>query len=106
MEENKTQIQGPTSEEKLWAVLSYIWVLSIVALLVKKEKFIHNHAKQGFLIFVAECFIFVPIIGWIFGWLVSIVAFILSIIGIINALDGKEWKVPIVGEWWDKTIKI
>ena len=103
MAENKIQV---SSEEKLWAALSYIWVLSVVALLIKKEPFIHNHAKQGFLIFVGECVVFIPVIGLLIGWFTGIISFILAVVGFINAVEGKEWKVPIIGEWWDKTIKI
>jgi uncharacterized membrane protein len=105
---NETQIPSnkPSQEEKIWAVLSYIWVLSIVALLVRKEKFVHDHAKQGFLIFVGECFMFIPVINFLFGWIIGLAAFILAIVGIIKALAGETWKIPFIGEWWDQKIKM
>jgi len=74
MNETQTPPNAVSQEEKLWATLSYLGVLSIVVLLVKKEKFIHDHAKQGFLVFVGECFMFIPVINFLFGWLIGLVA--------------------------------
>lgn len=106
MSEAQTPPSAPSQEEKLWAALSYLGVLSIVVLLVKKEKFVHNHAKQGFLVFVGECFMFIPVINFLFGWAIGLVAIILAIVGIIKAVSGEAWKVPFIGEWWDQTVKI
>lgn len=101
-EENK----NITSEQKLWGVLSYIGILSLVALFLKKDPFVHGHAKQGFLIFVGECFMLVPVINFLFGWLIGLVAFVLAIIGIVKVMNGESWKVPFIGEWWDQTLKV
>ena len=101
-EENK----NITSEQKLWAVLSYVGILSLVVLLLKKDPFAHSHAKQGFLIFAGEILMFVPVINFLFGWLIGLIAFILAIVGIIKSLNGESWKVPFIGEWWDQTLKI
>lgn len=104
MEETKKE--AISQNDKIWAALGYVWVMSIVVLILRKEKFIHNHAKQGLLIFVGECIIFVPIIGMLIGWLIGLVAFICAFIGFFKAIQGEEWKVPFVGEWWDKTIQV
>jgi len=96
----------PTQQERTLAALGYIWVLSIVILLTQKKPFVHKHAKQGVLLFVGECIVFIPIIGWFLGWIVSLIAIILAIVGIIKAWNGEEWKVPFIGEWWDKTVRI
>ena len=101
--ENKIQ---PTADQKIWAAMSYVWVLSIVVLILKKDKFVHDHAKQGLLIFVGECIIFIPIIGMFIGWFISFIAFIFAFIGFFKALQGETWKVPILGEIWDKKIKL
>ena len=106
MNETQTPPNAVSQEEKLWATLSYLGVLSIVVLLVKKEKFIHDHAKQGFLVFVGECFMFIPVINFLFGWLIGLVALILAVVGIIKAVSGETWKVPFIGEWWDQTVKM
>jgi uncharacterized membrane protein len=96
----------PSQQERTMAALSYIWILSIVVLLTQKKKFVHDHAKQGLLLFVGECIVFIPIIGWLLGWIVSLIAIVLALVGIIKAWNGEEWKVPLIGEWWDRKIKI
>lgn len=104
MDEVKTSV--PTHNEKLWAALGYVWVLSIVVLIMRKEKFVHDHAKQGLMLFVGECIIFVPIIGMLIGWLVGLIALVCAFVGFFKALQGESWKVPILGEIWDKNIQI
>ncbi|HSX25063.1 MAG TPA: hypothetical protein VLG69_03805 [Candidatus Andersenbacteria bacterium] len=78
--------------DNVMAALSYIWILSIIFLLVKKDnKFIQFHAKQGVVIFAGSfIFGFIPIIGW----LLNIVLLVLAIMGIIGAWQGKWTKLP------------
>lgn len=84
-----------TSDEKLWGALAYLWILSIVVLLVKKDsKFVAFHAKQGLILFVGELFWIIPVIGWLIG----LICGILAIVGLIKALQGKEWPIPVVSE--------
>lgn len=108
MEENKTsQPEAETQkapevddakENKYWAVLSYLGVLVIIPLIVKKDsKFTQFHVKQGLVLLV----------GWILSWLpfgpiIGLVAFVFSIIGIINVLSGETKPLPIVGELAEK----
>ena len=104
--DNQNKANTPSSEQKVWAALSYVWVMSFVVLILKKDSFVHAHAKQGLLIFVGECIIFVPIIWMLIGWLIGLIAFICAFIGFFKAIQGEEWKVPFIGEWWDKTIRV
>ena len=96
----------PSQLDRIWAAAGYLWAFSIVVLLVNKKKFVHAHAKQGLLLFFGMCIIFIPIIGWMVGWIASLVSLILAVVGIIKAWNGEEWKVPFIGEWWDKKINI
>lgn len=85
-------------ENKLWALLSYLGVLVVLPLIMKKDsKFALFHAKQGLVLLA----------GWILSWLpfgpiIGIIALIFSIIGIINVLNGEEKKLPIVGDLAEK----
>ena len=84
------------ADNKVYAILSYIWILFLVPLLAAKEsKFARFHANQGLVLFIASiiCGI-IPIVGWILG----IVVLVLEIIGIVNAAQGKAKEVPIVGK--------
>jgi len=86
-------------ENKLMAALSYLGILVLVPLLVKKDsKFCQFHAKQGlvFLIafFVGWILLFIPVIGW----LLWIAIWILDIVALVQALMGKYWEVPVVSQ--------
>lgn len=97
--------EAPVSDEKdiednkLIAALSYLGILVLIPLLAKKEsKFAQFHAKQGLVflgVFILGMFVFwIPLIGWIL-WLAVVV---LDIIAIVQALSGKYWKVPVIGD--------
>ena len=106
-EEKKADVsQGgsPTQDEKVLAAIAYIWVLCLVPLLTKKDsEYCQFHAKQGLVLFIASFAVMVlgmiPILGWLIilplGWIAIV---ILSILGIVNALQGKRWKMPYLGK--------
>jgi len=95
-----------TSDNKLFSVLSYIGVLCLIPLLLKKDdSFVFFHAKQGLVLFIAEIInsfvVMIPILGWIAAPIIWIGLIILSIMGIINALGGKTAKLPLIGQFAD-----
>lgn len=90
------------SDSNLMAALSYVWVLSIVMLFIKKDdEFVKFHAKQGLILFIASFVGVIPFFGW-FIWLIVVV---LDIVGFIKALSGEKFKIPVVGDLAEK-IKI
>lgn len=109
MEEQQTQQpqpQPPTppagddkdvQDNKLLAALAYVWILSIVILLVKKDsKFAQFHAKQGLVLFIASVIVsFIPFLGW---FILNPIIWIVALVGLIRALTGKYWKIPLVGD--------
>ena len=89
------------------AILSYIGILVLVPLLVEKQdEFVKFHARQGLVLFICEIgtmlISWVPIIGWLFGFLLWILWLVFSIIGIINVLNGKKTPLPIIGQFADR----
>lgn len=91
-----TNIQ-PKSDSHLMAAVSYVWLLAIVMLFVKREdKFVQFHAKQGIVLLlisiVASVLLWVPILGFI-AWALSIAG---MIIGFVNAWQGKEYQIPVI----------
>lgn len=87
-------------ENKTFAAVSYLWIVSIVILLTKGDsKFAKFHAKQGTALFILSVFtVWIPIIGWAINLLLMIV----MLVGLINAANGKWWKVPLIGDWLSK----
>lgn len=87
------------SDSNLMGALCYISILSIVMLLVKKDDpFVQFHAKQGVVLFVCSFIGIVPVVGWI----LSLCVLVLAIMGFINALQGKQAKLPVVGDLAEK----
>ena len=85
-------------EGKVFAILSYLSILCIVPLILKKENpFVLSHGKQGLVLLVGEVAVF--IISIVFPWLLKLGVFIfgiLSFIGILAVLAGRYIKLPIV----------
>ncbi|MBQ6878354.1 MAG: hypothetical protein IJO22_08170 [Oscillospiraceae bacterium] len=91
---------------KLLAAISYIWILCIVTILcAKDDAFARYHANQGLVLLLANIaaavagFIlgFIPVIGGILAWVISIALFVLMILGIVNAVTGKMKPLPFIG---------
>ena len=69
---NQTQPSSPQENDsdiqanKTVAALSYLWILFLVPLLLKRDsKFAQFHAKQGLVLFIIEFLVWIPFIGWL-----------------------------------------
>ncbi|MFA6526677.1 MAG: hypothetical protein WCT26_04690 [Candidatus Buchananbacteria bacterium] len=99
-----------TQDDKIWGVLSYLWILSIVALAMKKDNdYVRFHANQGALLFVISLVGIIPVLGQ----LVGLIVFIVAIVCIIKAYSGEKWPIPIFakqaeefGGWVVKTLNL
>jgi len=94
-------------EGKAYAILSYLWILCLVPLLMKKDnKFVLFHAKQGLVLFMGELVVsivgVIPVIGWTIMFFGTLLFGILSLSGIVQVLLGNYWKMPVVGETAEK----
>jgi uncharacterized membrane protein len=83
------------------------WLSGLAFLLLEKEdKFVRFHAMQSVVTFgaltVFLALVFIPVIGWVFGWLDIVLAFVLWIILMIKAGQGKKIKMPIAGDIAEK----
>ena len=101
-----SQTALPQGHNTAMAVLSYIGPLVIVSYLVaKNDSFVKFHIKQGLVLFVIEVIIWV--VG-MFLWglwpvlqLINLATLVLAIVGIINAAQGNEKQLPVVGKFAD-----
>lgn len=94
------------TKNKLLAAISYIWILCIVTILCSKDDaFARYHANQGLVLLIANIVVgvanailaFIPFVGAIIAWVLSIACFVFMILGIVNAATGKMKPLPIIG---------
>ena len=96
-------------EGKLFAIIAYMGILCIVTLVLKKEnKFALFHGKQGLVILIlwvgGAVLSLVPFLGGLI-WMAWVLLGLVSLAGILQALMGNFWKIPVIGEMAEK-IKI
>lgn len=90
-------------QNRLVAALSWLWVLSAIILLVKKDSpFVQFHARQGFLVFLASIILWIlfGILGplaWVPQQLLHIAVFLVVVFGFVQALRGRWWTLPVLG---------
>ena len=100
-------------EGKLMSILAYISVLVLIPLFVSKSKYVRYHTNQGLVLFGAELVwnvLFgivsgilggIPLIGilvGIIGWLANLVFIVVSILGIVNVINGRAKNLPVIGK--------
>lgn len=103
---NKPEEKATTSVEKnsVMAAIAYVGPLVLVSYVIAKDDpFVKFHIKQGFVLFTFEVALWViGTILWLLMPLVNLLqlaALILSIVGIVNAVSGKEKELPFVGKY-------
>ena len=123
MEENTQQSEQQEKkdcvkldENKIFSILSYFAILCLIPLFMKKDdSFVYFHTKQGLVLFGLE-FITIVLKSFLaaFGLLnylgliiqlAGLVFIVLSIMGIINVVKGRQKELPIIGKLANK-IKI
>ena len=99
------------TNNKVMAILAYLGILVLIPIFAAKEsKFARFHANQGLILFIIGIALYLvqTILYSIFTlrlwWLISLVTgvvgliiFVLAIIGIVNAAQGKAKELPVVG---------
>lgn len=111
-----SEAKGKTSlgiEQNLEGLLCYVlgWITGIIFLLLEKEnKFVRFHAIQSIVVFGAYTVIaiilgFIPIIGWILGYLIGALAFILWVVLMVKAYQGQKYKLPWAGNFAEKQLQ-
>ena len=111
--------QLPSDRSRWMASLSYLAFLCFLSLSRSKDDpFIQYHARQGFLLLLAECVAIVTIIileitlgrvrfvGFIVVLILQLItglgALTLSVVGFVKALFGEYWHLPFLGEYADR----
>ena len=105
------------SNDKLMAILAYLGILVLVPILAGKDsKFVKFHANQGLVLIIGYIILTVAcnvigvmiaafdiyVIGFVLGlvaWAINICLVVFAIMGIINAANGEEKELPIIGQY-------
>ena len=97
-------------EGRAAAILAYVPFGCFIALVrFRDNSFAVRHGKQGLMLtffeFLAGLFL-IPRLSEYF-WVTVVFACLAStVMGIYNALQGREWVVPIVGQWFEEHLDI
>jgi uncharacterized membrane protein len=109
-----TPASAASSNRGVMIVLSYLWILSLVPLLVEKEdKEVQWHAKHGIVLMVAEIVFWIVfniliymipfgcVVG-LLGPLVALVFLAVHIMAIVKGLNGQRLIIPTLSEYANK----
>ena len=109
--EEQTQVppaqSQPEQKKKNIGMAIVAYILFFVPLLTesKNDPFVKYHTKQGLALFIASFIVMIvsrmPVIQ-LFTWPLNIVVLILFIMGILNAVNGKEKPLPLIGRFGEK----
>ncbi|WP_166963972.1 DUF4870 domain-containing protein [Yeosuana marina] len=108
--ENKTAV---VSEGKNIAIIAYITFIGLIIAFVmnneKKEPFASYHIKQSLGLALTGLALgvigMIPILGWIINIIGIFVLLYMWIMGLMNAINGKEKAVPFLGEKYKEWFK-
>lgn len=92
-----------TMEEKVWAFVSYVPLVALLALVLKPDsKYVLLHGRQGLLltlIFFFSVFVYLfPFIGAFLGGIIHLGSFLLALFSMYQAFIGNWWKIPVLGD--------
>lgn len=107
MSESKTSpekiIIVPTDRQKTIAAVCYVLFIIGYFTVEKDSPFVKFHMKQSLTLLVFSVILsmigIIPILGWLIAFFGGILSIILFIIGIVNALGGKEKELPLIGKY-------
>jgi uncharacterized membrane protein len=111
--ETTTKNSNVNNEGKNIAIIAYITVIGLIIAFVmnneKKEPFASFHIKQSLGLALTGLALgaigMIPILGWIINILGIFVLLYMWVIGIMNAINGKENVVPLLGNKYAEWLK-
>lgn len=101
------------TQDKTIAIVAYLTVIGLVVALVlnneKKDLFAKYHIRQSLglvLTSIALSLInVIPLLGWIVSIIGAFVLLYMWVMGLLNAINGRERPVPILGEKYEEWLK-
>jgi uncharacterized membrane protein len=104
------QAPQPTTAGKNTTMAALAYIIFFLPLLTgdaKKDPFVKYHTKQGLVLFLLV--VLINILSWIvpfymwysLSWILNLGTLALLIIGIMNAVNGKQEPLPLIGSLSD-----
>jgi len=103
------------SAPKKTSLAAVAYFLFFVPLLTdsKDDPFVKFHVKQGLWLLILGIIVHIinslieriPVIGWLISFVLGVGMFVLWLLGLINALNGKQEPVPLVGHYAEELFK-
>lgn len=113
--EHVTQNNTTTTieEGKTMALIAYITIFGLLIAYItnndKKNPFTAYHIRQslglgltGIALMIVN---WLPYIGWLIGMIGGIALLVLWVLGLVNAINGKEEPIPVVGSYFEQWFK-
>ena len=107
--ENPTGIEQTEQKDKNTGMAVFAYFIFFLPLLTesKDDSFVKFHVKQGAVFFitilvagvVGSIISKIPFFGGYLFWVVNLGLIVVWLIGILNALNGKEEPLPIIGKY-------
>lgn len=110
LEENKNNKTSTGLAENVASLITYVagFVSGIILLILEKEnKVVRFHAIQSIALTVSYfilnfVFDYVPFIGWLLNVLLYPAALVLWIVCMVQAYQGRKFKIPVLGDLADQ----
>lgn len=111
--ENQDKTLAQQTDGKNIAIIAYITIIGLIIAYImnndKKDEFALYHIKQSTGLALTALALgmigMIPILGWIINILGVFVLLYMWILGMMNAINGKESSVPILGEKYEEWFK-
>jgi uncharacterized membrane protein len=105
MDEINNKMEGKGKNTGM-AVIAYAVFFLPLLTEAKRDPFVKYHVKQGLALFLAglvsRIIVYIPFIGWTLVGPYSILLLILFVVGVMNALGGKQAPLPLIGKFAEK----
>ncbi len=109
MESQENLAGNERTDDKTLGIIAYLTVIGLVAAFImnkdKNNDFATYHIKQSLGLCLSGLAIFIvgliPILGWIISIVGSILLLVLWVIGLLNAINGNQKPVPVLGKKYE-----
>ena len=105
---------------KVWAAVAYfLFFIPLLVAEARKSDFVRFHIRQGLglfitffvariltLVILVPLFAAVGLLSLILVPVINILLLVILVMGIINAASGEKKPLPIIGEWFERYLKI